>query len=139
MISGPDERPTVRRLDGGSFAETLGPGPVCDVAETPGGTLWGSGCEVGVFVWNGTSWVPGPSAGAAPLGGGDIAIDGDGRVWLAEASGGRCDGAALSDQALERQRQNLLWSQATGACRQPEPDHPAWRRHPDAFLQDLDP
>jgi hypothetical protein len=44
-----------------------------------------------------------------------------------------------SRSMLDGESQNLAGGQATGAFRQPEPDHPARRRHPHAFLQDLDP
>ncbi len=71
----------IRRFDGEAFREILGPGPVCDLAEAPDGTLWGSGCERGVFRWDGASWVREPSDEG--LGGGPIVVDAGGQVWVA--------------------------------------------------------
>lgn len=75
--------PTVRRFDGERFQEVLASGPVCEVAEAPDGTVWGSGCEGGVFRWGGTSWLSTPPDGSTPRGGGVIAVDAGGQVWVA--------------------------------------------------------
>ena len=113
-------------FDGTSFRDAIDGPPGMPtwggVAEAPDGTLW-MVTERGVFYWDGASWAA-AGAGRTSTAAGPIAVDRDGRVWVADYHypGPVGDGVSVYDGAR--------WRTYTAADAAPlsgtgNPDNPA--------------